>query len=365
MRTHRSRILPSLVPAAVLAGCSLNALSLTEEAPAPEEIETTLFLIGDAGEPDPREVGAPLDSIYAQASLAPERSIILFLGDNVYPTGIPEEGQAEWADARRRLAAQVNAVPPGARGIFIPGNHDWGYPDAEPFGLYSLRLQEAMIEQLAGGRDVRLLPSNGCPGPVPVDVGRARIIILDTQWWLHDYIVRDEESDCEADTYAEVTARLRALAADSTPGRVTFVAAHHPLMTGGPHGGYCGITGPFHRFGGRSQDIISGRNRQMRDSIEAAISVNPPLAYVAGHDHNQQVLDGGASVEYVLVSGAGSYAKAECAVRMRESYYVSQNRSGFMRIDILRGKGVHLQVYRFQRDGSGGLSYSRWLEPRS
>lgn len=105
----------------MLAGCSLNALSLTEEAPAPEEIEITLFLIGDAGEPDPREVGAPLDSIYAQASLAPERSIILFLGDNVYPTGIPEEGQAEWADARRRLAAQVNAVPPGARGIFIPG----------------------------------------------------------------------------------------------------------------------------------------------------------------------------------------------------------------------------------------------------
>ncbi|NLG62589.1 MAG: hypothetical protein GX539_10110 [Candidatus Cloacimonetes bacterium] len=52
-------------------------------------------------------------------------------------------------------------------------------------------------------------------------------------------------------------------------------------------------------------------------------------------------------------------------MRMRESYYVSQNRSGFMRIDILRGKGVHLQVYRFQRDGSGGLSYSRWLEPRS
>src|SRR5690606_40141539 len=124
-------------------------------------------------------------------------------------------------------------------------------------------------------------------------------------------------------------ARLRALAADSTPGRVTFVAAHHPLMTGGPHGGYCGITGPFHRFGGRSQDIISGRNRQMRDSIEAAIFVNPPLAYVAGHDHNQPVLDGGASVEYVLGSGACSYAKAECSLRIREIYQSSQYRTAF------------------------------------
>lgn len=362
---QRLRTVPMLTAVALLGGCSLNSLSLTDEPPAPEEIETTLFLVGDAGEPDPRNVGAPLDSIYAQAAQAPESSVILFLGDNVYPVGIPEEGQAEWEDARRRLAAQVNAVPPGARGIFLPGNHDWGYPDALPFGLYALRLQEAMIAELAGGRDVRLLPSNGCPGPVALDVGRARLIILDTQWWLHDYIVRDADSDCENTNYAQVTAQLRALAADSAPGRVTFVAAHHPLMTGGPHGGYCGITGPFHRFGGRSQDIMSGRNRLMRDSIEAAISVNPPLAYVAGHEHNQQVMDGGESAQYVLVSGAGSHSKTECAVRMRESYYVSQNRAGFMRIDILRGKGVHLQVYRYRADNTGGLSYSQWLEPRA
>jgi hypothetical protein len=77
-----------------------------EELPA-SEIETTLFLIGDAGEPDPHEVGAPLDSLAAQAAVAPERTIIVFLGDNVYPGGIPAEGAAEWADARRRLEEQV------------------------------------------------------------------------------------------------------------------------------------------------------------------------------------------------------------------------------------------------------------------
>ena len=73
-----------------------------EELP-PDQIETTLFLIGDAGEPDPREPGSPLDSLYAQASVAPQRTMIVFLGDNVYPGGIPAEGAAEWADARRRL----------------------------------------------------------------------------------------------------------------------------------------------------------------------------------------------------------------------------------------------------------------------
>jgi hypothetical protein len=107
----------------VTAGCRAVA---PIDQPAPVEIETSLFLIGDAGEPDPRETGAPLDSLTAQASVAPERNVIVFLGDNVYPDGIPEEGHAEWADARRRLAVQVLAVPRGARGIFIPGESRLG-----------------------------------------------------------------------------------------------------------------------------------------------------------------------------------------------------------------------------------------------
>jgi hypothetical protein len=332
-----------------------------EELPA-AEIETTLFLIGDAGEPNPRQVGSPLDSLIVQAAAAPERSIIVFLGDNVYPAGIPAEGAAEWADARRRLEAQVSAVPRGARGIFVPGNHDWA--DASAFGLYSLRLQEQMIAALARGRDVRLLPSNGCPGPVTLDVGRLRLVALDTQWWLHSYIVRDEKSACPTGTVGTVTAALREQVRPPGEARVVIVAAHHPLMTGGVHGSYCGPTGPFRRFGGRSQDIMSSANRTMRDSLRDAFAGRPPIAYVAGHDHSLQVLRGGLNVDYLLVSGAGSPPRVTCAVRMRESYYVSQHHAGFMRLDIMKGKGVLLRVFRYPARSSGALSYSRWLELR-
>lgn len=333
-----------------------------EELPA-SEIETTLFLIGDAGEPDPHEVGAPLDSLFAQASVAPERTIVVFLGDNVYPGGVPAEGAAEWADSRRRLEAQVKAIPPGVRGIFVPGNHDWA--DETAFGLYSIRLQERMIASLAEGRNVRLLPGNGCPGPYSVDIGRLRFIALDTQWWLHSFIVRDSSSHCPTNTMATVTAALREQVRPPGEGRVVFVGGHHPLMTGGLHGSYCGATGPFRRFGGRSQDIISSANRTMRDSIRAAFDGHPPLAFVAGHDHTLQVLRGGRNVDYLLVSGAGSAGKTECAVRLRESYYVSQHRAGFMRIDIMKGKGVLLRVFRYPGTlHTGALSYSRWLEPR-
>ncbi|MEO7367849.1 MAG: metallophosphoesterase, partial [Gemmatimonadaceae bacterium] len=118
-----------------LAGCNKRP---TVETLVPAEIESTVFLIGDAGEQDPRRPSLVLDSLFSQASIAPERSIVVFLGDNVYPDGIPEDGRAEYADARRRLAAEVNAVPRGARGIFVPGNHDWAGEEA--FGLYSIRL---------------------------------------------------------------------------------------------------------------------------------------------------------------------------------------------------------------------------------
>lgn len=333
----------------------------TIEAPAPEEIETTLFLIGDAGEPDPRDVEVALERLTEEARAAPEPALIVFLGDNVYPDGIPEEGAAEWADARRRLKAQVDAVPPGVRGIFVPGNHDWG--GMEAFGLYAIRLQEEMIVSLAGDRDVRLLPSNGCPGPVAVDEGRLRLIALDTQWWLHDYIVRDAESGCTGDP-GVVTAELREQVETAGPGRVVVAVGHHPLMTGGPHGGYCGIIGPYHRFGGSSQDIISTANRTLRDSLESAFAARPPLVYAAGHDHSLQVLRGGETVGYILVSGAGSYSKTSCAVRLRESYFTTQKRVGFMRMDLLEDGGVLLRVYEYDSRGEGGLAYSRWLEPR-
>ncbi|MDQ3243692.1 MAG: hypothetical protein M3Q09_08200 [Gemmatimonadota bacterium] len=326
----------------------------------PADIETSLFLIGDAGEPDPRESGAALDSMSAQAATAPARSIIVFLGDNVYPAGIPRDSSVEFADARRRLEVQVNAVPPGVRGIFVPGNHDWAR--AGPSGLEAVRLQERLIATLRGTRDIRMVPGNGCPGPSTLDVGRLRLIGLDTQWWLHGYIVRDSASRCSSDPGA-VTAALRAQIAQKQDGRITVVAGHHPLMTGGQHGGYCGLTGPFRRFGGTNQDIMSSANRRMRDSLESAFLAQPPLVYAAGHEHNLQALKGTPATQYLLVSGAGSQAKAACGVRLRESYYVSQYRSGFMRLDIMKGKGVLLSIFQYAGNRRHP-SYQRWLELR-
>ena len=160
MRINCVRVLALTAAVVMLSSCA-RRLHVKDLDPA--EIETTLFLIGDAGEPDPRNPTLVLDSLRRMAAETPGRTVIVFLGDNVYPNGTPVDSSLTWPDARRRLEAQVNAVPQGARGIFIPGNHDW--QEAGPYGLYAVRLQERMIASLAAGRDIRMLPGNGCPGP--------------------------------------------------------------------------------------------------------------------------------------------------------------------------------------------------------
>jgi hypothetical protein len=62
----------------------------------------------------------------------------------------------------------------------------------------------------------------------------------------------------------------------------------------------------------------------------------------------------------VLVSGAGSLGKGECAARLRETIYVAQATSGFMRLDFSAGDSVRLGVYRYDSQIHGEV-FSQWL----
>jgi len=96
--------------------------------PAPEpgagDVETVLFLVGDAGEPGP---GDPVLAVLTdQMRPFGERAMAVFLGDNIYPLGLPDSTAEDRAEMERRLAEQIDAVlRAGGRGLFVPGNHDW------------------------------------------------------------------------------------------------------------------------------------------------------------------------------------------------------------------------------------------------
>ena len=91
------------------------------------EIDHRLLLIGDTGSPDADGQGQPvLEALLARAAALSERATIVFLGDVIYEAGLPPPDDPEREDALRRIAPQVDILArSGARGIFLPGNHDW------------------------------------------------------------------------------------------------------------------------------------------------------------------------------------------------------------------------------------------------
>jgi hypothetical protein len=363
-------------------------------APMPprDSIEVAIFLIGDAGsqaydgEPVLRELALQSDS------LRPVRQFIVFLGDNVYPRGVPPLEHPNRKDAERRLAAQVLAIRKGsAQGLLVPGNHDWDRQGRD--GWNSIRRQDTLVRQF-GAPDVRLAPSGGCPGPDVVDLGtHVRLIALDTEWWLHNDVKPfGDTSPCPTKTYQEVEDSLAGALRDKGR-RHAIILTHHPMQSGGTHGGHftlndhlfplrnwkpwmwlplpiVGSLYPFARqMGISNQDVSGEKYRQLRAAFERAFYQHPPLVIASGHDHDLQVIRGGRSgitwAAYQLVSGSGILGHAS-VVRDIEGSLFEREAAGFMRLDVTRQGRVRLSVTTVVPEGQRPVGesaevFSLWL----
>ena len=380
----------------LLAACA-PALKPANLVPAPvapiDSLELTIFLIGDAG--SNAYDGEPVLEEFARQSdsLRKVKQFVVFLGDNVYPRGVPPVGSPTRDDAEKKVAAQVYAIRKGqAQGILVPGNHDWDRQG--PGGWNSIRRQDTLVRAF-GGKDVRLLPHGGCPGPEVVDLGKyMRLIVLDSEWWVHnDVKPYGPDAPCPTHTYQEVADSLAGALRDKGT-RHAIVLTHHPLRSGGEHGGYFKLTDYFfplrkvqswmwvplpivgaiyplaRRMGVTNQDFSGKKYKAMRRMFEAAFVQHPPLAIASGHDHNLQVILGGnpkvTRAGYQLVSGAGILGHAG-PVRKVEGTLFDREAAGFIRLDITRDGRVRLSVSTVvpvakRVKGESNEVYSLWLE---
>jgi hypothetical protein len=316
------------------------------------------------------------------ASRSSER-VVVFLGDNAYPRGLPAPDQPGRRAAESSLATQVEAITStGARGFFVPGNHDWAKHG--PDGWDAVKRQEAFIDSVGGGA-VSLEPGGGCPGPAVVDIGlRLRLLLMDSQWWLHPGPKpSDPNSDCPADAEAEIVNRLRS-AVSGAPERLVVVAQHHPMVSGGVHGGYFGwrdhifplrsyrsslwiplpLLGslyPAARLDGiSSQDIGSRAYQRMIAALRRGLAAAPPAVFAAGHEHNLQVIKGGGA-RLQVVSGTGIYGHTGRAVAVHGTLF-AQRASGYARLDVPNEGPARLAVMVVDGDGSSREAFSTWVE---
>src|SRR5690606_5975586 len=161
-----------------------------------------------------------------------EGDYVVFLGDNIYPSGLPDVDENGRENAENSLNAQIKSVKDfKGKTVFIPGNHDW-YAN----GLEGLKREENYIEGTLGKKT--FLPENGCPLE-SVDISETiQLIIIDTQWYLENW---DDEptinEDCEIKTrerfFEEVEGEIK-----KAQNKTVVFAMHHPMYTNGSHGGY-------------------------------------------------------------------------------------------------------------------------------
>ncbi|HJS46388.1 MAG TPA: metallophosphoesterase [Gemmatimonadales bacterium] len=355
-----------------LASCGGPALAGSMvPAPAAEEIAWSFFLIGDTGDPE-AAADPTFAALESAARHAPDRTTIIFLGDNVYPAGLPASGDEGRANAERVLDVHLGAVRrSGAQAFFVLGNHDWAG------GVGAARRQAAWIAERSGGAVV-VLPAAGCPGPASRDVGGVRLVFLDTDWWLRE---DGGGPECVPTDSAGVVDSLAAAIAGAGSSPV-LVLAHHPLASGGRHGGHFGwrhhlfpltdlarwawlplpVIGslyPLARTSGMSQqDFSGGRNRAMRGALAEAFARRAPAAYVAGHEHAIQVIRGAAS-PWFLVSGGGSTGNGTFVARTDSTRYASLA-NGWIRVDRLVDGRLRVSVVE-ATPAAAAETWSDWM----
>jgi hypothetical protein len=338
-----------------------------------DQVKQRLLLVGDTGEPKmtgcgSREVCEPVLDLmehWAKKRAGGRKPFILFLGDNIYPGGLPDETIAR---KRLRAEAKLNAqnrvlINAETRGTFIPGNHDWGGTFGKYHEIwvrqYEFLKQAEKQQEAKYGQSYLLVPEleSGCPWPVRIgenELEGVTLIVLDSQWWLTSDEMeevgscRRTSAEAIADAQARVVAELTEMLKAAGESQV-IVATHHPMASHGVHGGW------LRHF---SQDIRGSRFQTMIKSIQKAYhdSGAQPLIHAAGHDHALQVLKGAdessagnAAAQYNLVSGAGSKAKLQSVWHGDDTLFAHQS-TGFMVIDFMQNGEVFLQV--IEPDGS-------------
>ena len=342
-----------LTAALVLPACSRKApppspANILVREPHADSIESVVLLVGDAG--DATMDHSPLlhrlrsEAGTWAASMRDSSTLVLWLGDNVYPGGMRDITDPGWAQDSIHLQSQLQvidgdtAVRKKVRAVFIPGNHDWGHKPGEA-GVRRIRNMQDFIDR--NSTSATLLPRNALPGPAIVDVGRhLRFLIIDTAWWL-----LDASSDAKRQMIAGVEQAMR-----SAGQRQIVLVAHHPWESGSSHGGLTpfwkslGVKWLLNKSGAALQDINSLPYRDLKNQITAVFErAGRPLLWIGGHDHALQVIRsiGANDPVYSVVSGAGSKSSR---IGPRPGSLFQRDEPGFMRLIVQKNGAIDLWI---------------------
>lgn len=336
-----------------------------------DTVQARIILIGDAG--DFHDGKHPvIDAVKTQIKFD-NKTTIVYLGDNLYLTGLPDESYPGYDKRRAVLDTQVNiARGTPAKVYFIPGNHDWNRGNR---GGYENIVRQQNYINLLGDKNVKFYPEDGCPGPVEVNISDdVVLLIMDSQWWIHQYDKPGIESDCPYKTKEEVLNQIDAILSKNSKKLVLF-ATHHPFKSYGIHGGdfrlkqyifpltemwpklYIPLPfGPIYPiargFFGTPQDLNHPAYASMINEVSKQVKKYPNVIFVSGHEHNLQLIKD-SSYNYII-SGSGT-KKTRVSKSKNRPFGAAEN--GFATLEISTNKNVKVDFYTVKGDSSS-VAYS-------
>ncbi len=111
--------------------------------PDKEGLSYLVCLIGDAGAPDFTKPSA-IKLLHSQVKNSGNKSSVVFLGDNIYRSGLPEELDKSRTEAEERIAKQMEPLKNfKGKVVCVPGNHDWDHWGKE--GLAGINREEEYV----------------------------------------------------------------------------------------------------------------------------------------------------------------------------------------------------------------------------
>lgn len=345
----------------------------------------TIYLIGDAGEPEFETSDPVFDLLSSQLEGADSiNNTVVFLGDNIYYNGMPAEDHPDRAQAETRLKAQLDVVKefPG-RIVMIPGNHDWHRGKED--GLEYVNRQEVFAEAYLNRGNV-FIPDGGCPGPVELQLSDdVMLLIIDTQWWLHKHD-KPAGDQCDVENDLDFLFHVEDAIKRNKDKKILMVG-HHPMFSNGYHGGrfplkdhifpltainkkilvplpVIGSIYPLYRkILGNIQDIPHPRNRALRDGLLNAFKQHDQITYACGHEHNLQLFEKD-SVNYI-VSGSGC---KNTYVRKGSGVDFSHDHKGYVKMQYYDDGSVWSEFWEPTQDGKGTMVFKKQIhapEPKT
>ena len=321
-----------------------------------KEIETSFYLVGDAGNASLNGTTTGLESLKEIVNGENTKNdFLLFLGDNIYQKGMPPKESLDRKISEYRIDAQINVTSDfDGEVIFIPGNHDW-YND----GVKGLSRQEKYVRKNLDTEN-SFLPRNGCPIESIEVSDKIQMIILDTQWYLANWNKNPTINDnCEIKTrekfFSEIEGELK-----KHNGKTILVAMHHPMFTNGVHGGKYNFKShifpskkkiPLPILGSlatqiRSQGGITPQDRYNKsyNNLMKRLSTisrdNERIIFASGHEHSLQFIDNQGLKQ--IVSGSGS--KASAASLGKDGLF-SYPHQGFAVLDVYKDGSSNVRFY--------------------